>query len=164
MTMAANPSDDVFHPFVAPPAESKDDPRGFATDLEEFDPFQIGASTETKSPRATSKKSPDRKVASNGGSSPSKASTKLAPRLDVKFMVHEEVTSVSDPNGENEGSSEVFVEGTVQVSWNIIETCGLYMVSERFIETLSLRPSTQIAGSSHIIRCIEKFSVHFVSH
>lgn len=124
MTMAANPSDDVFQPFVAPPAGSKDDPRGFATDLEEFDPFQIGASTETKSPRARSKKSPDRKVASNGGSSPSKASTKLAPRLDVKFMVHEEVTSVSDPNGENEGSSEVFVEGTVQVSWNIIETCG----------------------------------------
>jgi hypothetical protein len=114
MTTAANSSDDVFEPFASP-GGLKDAPKEIPRDLEDFDPFQIGNFSEMKIPKGSPKKSPDRKVASSGASVASRASTKLAPRLEVKFKVHEEVTSYSDPDGENEGSSEILVEGTVQV-------------------------------------------------
>jgi hypothetical protein len=123
MTMATDDDsvDDVFQSFETP-EQSKEAPKETPQDLEDFDPFQIGNFAGiTTTPKSSSKrkskeeKTSEKKVASSGGSVASRASTKLAPRLEVKFKLHEEVTSTSDPDGENEGSSDIFVEGIVQV-------------------------------------------------
>ena len=106
MAMAANnaqPSaeaENVFDPFVAL-EQTKDDPAS----NEEFDPFLIAETAEPKK----------EKRVSSAASVSSKGST-LPPRLVVKFKVHEEVSSTANPESENEGSSEVFVLGTVLVS------------------------------------------------
>jgi hypothetical protein len=90
-----------------------------AQDLEEFDPFQIGATSPTEKKVSPAKNRP-RKAGPSGGSLLSKGSSALPPRLDVKFKVHEEISSTADTEGENEGSSSVFVEGIVMVS-NVVE-------------------------------------------
>ena len=60
----------------------------------------------TRSDRAT----PD------DNSETSRGSAALPPRLIVKFRAHEEVTAVAATGPENEGSSDVFVEGKLSVS------------------------------------------------
>jgi len=85
-----------------------------AQNLEEFDPFQIGATSPTEK-KASPAKSRQRKGEPSGGSVVSKGSTALPPRLDVKFKVHEEISSTADTECEHKGSSSVFVEGIVMV-------------------------------------------------
>lgn len=113
--MTTNPSNDVFKPFTTAD-QVKDNSAEVPQDLEEFDPFQIGASAAGKGKGGKSpRESPDRKGASGVFG---RASNALPPRLDVKFKVHEEVSSTADTSAENEGSSDVYVEGTVQVRHN----------------------------------------------
>jgi len=83
-----------------------------AKNLDEFDPFQIGASS-TSPHRAESSKKIRSQVIKSGGPMASGTRSALPPRLEVKFRVHEEVSSAADLDGENEGCSTVFVEGIV---------------------------------------------------
>ena len=91
-------SDDVFDSFTdSKPSEDQ------AVNQEDFDPFQVGATNNDKSSSAASAVS-------------GKGSTALPPKMIVKFKLHEEVSSTSLIDSENEGSSEVMVLGTVLVS------------------------------------------------
>ncbi len=47
--------------------------------------------------------------------SKSTSSRLIPPRMLVKFKIHEEVSSVASLSTENEGASDVFVEGTIMV-------------------------------------------------
>lgn len=103
----------------------KDNPANAPKDLEEFDPFQIGdVSSRGKTKGSKSPQS----AASRTASAVNKASTALPPRMDVKFKLHEEVSSMADASGEDEGSSDIFVEGTAQVN-SKHRTTGLDRIS-----------------------------------
>ena len=130
--MGTEKSDDAFVPFSA--VEFNVVPTETPKDLDEFDPFQIGAL-----PVKSKKTSPQRsiegkpKATETAGTTTSRASTALPPRLDVKFKIHEEVSAVADPSEENEGSSDIVVDGTVLVSssyettWEIDQLVNLQL-------------------------------------
>jgi len=108
----SNETDELFQPFDA----KTEIENGVNTqDLDEFDPFHIGTSS-PESPKTSPSKSRQRTAASLAGSLPSKGSVALPPRLEVKFKIHEEISSSSDSRVGHEGSSKVFVEGVVKVS------------------------------------------------
>lgn len=120
--MSNEKEEDVFTPFG--PQQGEADPFAIdetaaaaVSDLDDFDPFQVGTPSPTKSKSVTesSKKSLDTKSPSSAASVTSRTSNALPPRLDVRFKVHEEVSSTAIVGEENEGSSEVVVEGTVLV-------------------------------------------------
>jgi hypothetical protein len=134
MAMVATPWDDevaavaaqVFDPFVLPTTDAgKEETTNETTlnDEDDFDPFQVGASANQSKAKARSiikekKQSAKGKDSSSGSASASaisKGSTALPPRLVVKFRMHEEVSSSVITEGETEGSSAIFVEGTVLV-------------------------------------------------
>ncbi len=113
MRMATNQSNDVFDPFTSTGLASTVT-EGFK-DLEEFDPFHIGVPSPKSKKGASTKKSPERKLSGGAVAVSGRASTALPPRLDIKFKVHEEISSTTDQSEENDGSSDIFVEGTVLV-------------------------------------------------
>lgn len=109
----------VFDTFTAGAAEAGD-PGNPSNDDDEFDPFHIGEAAEPKSPvkKPQGEQKPDKKTENKMNSSASVASnmsTALPPRLVVKFKVHEEIASCFKPTSEQEGASDVFVQGTVLV-------------------------------------------------
>lgn len=113
MTMAANQSNDVFNPFssmgfMANPLETPED-------LDEFDPFHIGEPSPQSKKPVSPQRSPEQKVSAGVTTVTGRASTALPPRLDVKLKLHEEISSTADKSDENEGSSDIFVEGTIMV-------------------------------------------------
>lgn len=105
-------STEMFKPFEADKdvKSMTSEPRD---NLEEFDPFEIGAPASV-SKKGSSVKSGQRTV-SSGGSAASKSSSALPPRIDIKFKVHEEISSTADTSDANEGSSSIYVEGIVMV-------------------------------------------------
>ena len=112
--MGTEKSDDTFDPFSSVGFTVV--PTEIPKDLDEFDPFQIG-SLPVKSKKASPQKSPEGKAKASeaAGTPTSRASTALPPRLDVKFKIHEEVSSVADSAQESEGASDIVVDGTVLV-------------------------------------------------
>lgn len=89
-------------------------------DSDAFDPFGIGvvaSSASDTSPKAAS---------TNGfaagedtkSSYSAKSTASLPPKLTVKFMIEEEVSSIAQLSNINEGSSDVQIEGKVLVSSN----------------------------------------------
>ena len=115
MSENANTPSELFQPFTD---DIEVTHTAIAQNLEEFDPFQIGATSPTEK-KASPAKSRQRKGEPSGGSvvsKGSKGSSALPPRLDVKFKVHEDISSTADTEGEHKGSSSVIVEGIVMVS------------------------------------------------
>ena len=112
--MGTEKSNDAFDTFSS--AAFTVIPTETPKDLEEFDPFQIG-SLPPKSKKVSPQKSieGETKATESPRNATGRTSTALPPRLDVKFKVHEEVSSVADPSEENEGSSDILVDGTVLV-------------------------------------------------
>jgi hypothetical protein len=106
--MSADQPNEMFQPFV----------EGDGTDLEEFDPFQVGSVSPTAKD-VSNDKSRLRMAAPSGGSAAGKGNVALPPRMDIKFKIHEEISSKPDNTGPNEGSSTIFVEGIVMVSKSI---------------------------------------------
>lgn len=97
--------ENIFSPFEPTNSgqdESKEDP---LEDLEDFDPFKVGASSDDNEKVVN--------VEGNVEESDNKTSTALPPRMDVRFKVHEEISSRAFVNTESEGASDIFVEGTV---------------------------------------------------
>jgi hypothetical protein len=94
-------------------AESNSDPT--------FDPFGVGQQQQQPNDDAESINSPDlppevTRVTRSTIASPSKASSSnmtLPPKLLVKLTVFEEVSSVAKTGPNNEGSSEVSIEGSI---------------------------------------------------
>lgn len=88
-------------------------------DDEDFDPFNIGNATSNSPKLATN----NGKIVSTGSaavdgsksilSAKSSASSALPPRIMIKFKIQEEVSSIAHLSDENEGSSDVQIEGTV---------------------------------------------------
>jgi hypothetical protein len=133
MAMVATPWDDevaaaaeqVFDPFVLPTIDAGKETTNetMLNDEDDFDPFQVGASANQSKAKARSiikekKQSAKGKDSSSGSASASvisRGSTALPPRLVIKFRMHEEVSSSVITEGETEGSSAIFVEGTVLV-------------------------------------------------
>lgn len=81
-------------------------------DEEDFDPFNIGVASAKSTANAISA---DSAAADDGKSmlSTKSASSAIPPKLMVKFQIQEEVSSIANLSDENEGSSDVKVEGTV---------------------------------------------------
>jgi hypothetical protein len=125
----------IFDPFdddaasSPPPISATSNPS-----CDEFDPFNIGASKKKSTKNAengeSSSSTPHHNVhkigelsststphrAGGGGASVStKGSTALPPRMVVKFIIHEEISSVANVEHESEGASDVFVQGTISV-------------------------------------------------
>jgi hypothetical protein len=117
----------VFDPFVLPTTDAgKEETTNETTlnDEDDFDPFQVGASSANQSKakarsiikeKKQSAKGKDSSSVSASASVISRGSTALPPRLVIKFRMHEEVSSSVITEGETEGSSSIFVEGTVLV-------------------------------------------------
>jgi hypothetical protein len=72
----------------------------------------IKSAVSTKSPNSPNGKNQSDLLETSINSTSSKM---IPPRMLVKFKIHEEVSSVASLSSENEGASEVFVEGTVLV-------------------------------------------------
>ena len=117
--MEPEPQDeaDVFKPFE-PTGEVQDDGgKDLMDDFEEFDPFQVGASSDDQ--QNVKEDQGERGDISEDAAS--KGTSALPPRMDVRFKVHEEISSRAYVDTENEGSSSISVEGTVLVSLVAIE-------------------------------------------
>jgi hypothetical protein len=84
-----------------------------------FDPFKIAFTAITK--RKSKRASKPTKPISGAASVSSKGSSVLPPRLDVKFKVHEELSSGPSLTNTNEGACDVYVSGTV-----LVRTRSLY--------------------------------------
>ena len=92
-----------------------DSESGVPTESEDFDPFQVGQSALKINNDAATLPKKDHTTL-DAASVNTRGSTALPPKLLIKFKIHEEVSSVALTDNENEGSSDVFVEGTVLVS------------------------------------------------
>jgi hypothetical protein len=111
------------------------------TALEDFDPFGIGATAQqhgedssTQSPnpppelfRLTRSGGVSHVSSSVSDSARRQSGVPLPPKLMVKFIIHEEVSSVAIGKLESQGASEVTVEGTVEVRC-AIRACGCVRV------------------------------------
>jgi hypothetical protein len=84
-------------------------------DIESYDPFDIGGSPPKKKSPIKKKKDPVmnkakvvKKVVKSQSAGPS---AMLPPRLTVNFKIHEEISSLAYVDIENEGASEILVQG-----------------------------------------------------
>lgn len=87
-------------------------------DLETYDPFAIGTSPpRKKSPSKTPKDPHMEKIKVIKKEQPKPQSTNASavvpPRLTVNFKIHEEISSVATTDPENEGSSDISVQGGI---------------------------------------------------
>lgn len=73
----------------------------------------------TEAPEPTSNVAPQQVKPAKA---PLPAAVALPPRLVVRFTAHEEVSSVAQTGVENEGSSEVFIEGKLSVRYEVQQT------------------------------------------
>jgi len=103
----------TFDPFVPPTAGTG------AVAAEDEDPFHVGSLTARAKARDIIHKKQVEAEANFSSNKSAAGSTALPPRLDVKFMTHEEASSVAPGESSNEGASDVFVEGTVLVSMRL---------------------------------------------
>jgi hypothetical protein len=129
-----------FAPFSVEPSPRQSAGKELAAEEDIFDPFGLGASFEdnvsTASPQPPpeltrlTRTPPARADDALGGSPPQKKSSAkakkkgsptkqikgqaLPPKLLVRFTYHEEISSIAKVGAENEGSSDVSVEGTLQ--------------------------------------------------
>ena len=125
--METEEKEQVFKPFEA----TTDENGGTQVDppeIDDFDPFQVGTSPAKAKAKeiiaAGKKKSPDGKNSTSTPSSASRLSNALPPRLEVKFKIHEEVSSLAAVGKESEGSSDVTVDGTVLVRLKSTQQCA----------------------------------------
>lgn len=171
--MGTEKADDSFDPFSS--AEFTVVATESDKNLEEFDPFQIGA-VPVKSKRTSPQRSIEgkAKASETAGTATTRASTALPPRLDVKFKLHEEVTSVADPSEENEGSSDISVDGTVlaqvtssdalknspfiMVATSPLGSAIIFLANDEYVKTY---PSTGQSAPVHVIK-IPKANVGFI--
>eukprot|EP00934_Nitzschia_sp_Nitz4_P009287 Nitzschia sp. Nitz4//scaffold56_size114212//41724//42805//NITZ4_003943-RA/size114212-processed-gene-0.61-mRNA-1//-1//CDS//3329554685//9277//frame0 len=125
--MASDELNDFFQ------ANFPETPNDMTSTVEDFDPFHIGNQAKDTSELAT--------VAS-------KASNAIPPRMDVKFKVHEEVSSHAVLG--KEGSSEVYVEGTVLAlvaSSDALKNSPFILVSTHKYDKLPFIPNPTYAKS-----------------
>ena len=154
--MGTEKTDDTFDPFS--PVDFTVVPTETAKDLEEFDPFQIG-SLPVKSKKVSPQTSPEGKAkeSETAGTATSRASTALPPRLDVKFKIHEEVSSVADPNQESEGASDIVVDGTVLVR---LSKDQFLLKNDQIVSLRYPLKNSSCSGAGYVVGCTQKFSLH----
>ena len=93
-------------------------------DSDAFDPFGIGVVATESNASDTSPKA----ASTNGfaaaddtkSSYSAKSTASLPPKVTVKFMIEEEVSSIAHLSNVNEGSSDVQIEGKVLVSSRVV--------------------------------------------
>lgn len=114
--METEEKDQVFKPFQ-PATDENDGIQSGTPEVEDFDPFEVGASSTRAKAKAIieagKKNAPDVKKPASNSPGASRASNALPPRLEVKFKIHEEISSIAAIGTQSEGSSDVTVEGTV---------------------------------------------------
>lgn len=108
----------------------------------------------TEAPKPTSNATPQ---PPKPAKAPPSAAVALPPRLVVRFTAHEEVSSVAQTGVENEGSSEVFIEGKLSVRYEIQQTTFIDLLHSAMLRshTLGFAPLPTL-GSSYILGCFEE--------
>lgn len=146
-----------------------------------FDPFHIGDAVSTANPNRHSSHSSTLaavdalSTVSDSSRSSFALTTTIPPKMLVKFKVHEEVSSVawlsSNKATVQEGSSNVYVQGTVQVGRNrtpmICCFCCFAFAQQKngpFANSLFFLPfflffSSFLAGPSRVVGCPEECSL-----